>query len=268
VSLGKQVRLNRIFAHESGRLSSVAVDHFIMYTKGQLPPGLKTMRRTLELVVAGKPDAVTMHRGVASHFWGRHAGEVPFILQSSLIQIDDSVREQIADPEDAVRLGADAFAVAAFVRGATEGLYLRTVADAVKMAERLEMPVITHIYPRRLYKELSVSFEPEDIAWAVHCAYECGTDVVKVPYCNDVSAYSQIISECPVPVVAAGGPKTSSFEEALTMLKGVVESGARGATVGRNVWGVEKVTEAVRALKLVIHDRKSPREAMVEAGIA
>jgi hypothetical protein len=37
MNIGKRIRLNRIFSHPSGRLCSVAIDHFIGY--GKLMPG-------------------------------------------------------------------------------------------------------------------------------------------------------------------------------------------------------------------------------------
>jgi fructose-bisphosphate aldolase, class I len=268
MNVGKRVRLNRLFAHSSGRMFAVAVDHFIGYNLDVLPPGLRGMDKTLAQVVAGCPDAVTMHKGIAEKCWPRYAGKVAFILQSTLGRLDHTAMEQIADAEDAVRLGADALACAAFIRGEGEAKQLKMVADNVKDAARYDMPVIVHIYPRVFEGGVAVSFEPEHIAWAVHCAYECGVDVVKVPYCNDVAAYRQIVDECPVPVVAAGGPKARTFEDALSMLADVVESGAKGATVGRNVWGFPKVTEAVRAIGAVIHDGKSAKEAMGMAGLA
>ena len=40
MNVGKLVRMNRIFSHSSGRLCSVAVDHFIGYGHG-LPDGLR-----------------------------------------------------------------------------------------------------------------------------------------------------------------------------------------------------------------------------------
>jgi len=268
MGIGKTIRLARLFSHPSGRLCSVAVDHFLNYAKGALPEGLRQIGRVLEAIVEGRPDAVTMQRGIADRAWGPHAGKVPLILQSSLVFPDDSFPpEQIADPEDAVRMGADAFAVVGFVRGTTEARYLRGIADAVRSAWRFDMPVIVHIYPRKFGKEVSISYEPEDAAWAVRCALECGPDVIKVPFPNDVAAFRQIVSECPVPVVAAGGPKTRTFAEALEMLGEVVRSGARGATVGRNVWGFEKVAGAVRALKAVIHDGKTAGDALRAGGL-
>ena len=266
MGIGKSIRLNRLFGHASGRLCSVAVDHFIGYGEG-IPPGLSRIGPTLAAIVAGKPDAVTMHRGIACSAWAPHAGKVPLILQSTAARPDDSVREQIAGPEDAVRLGAEAFAVAAFVRGPTEGLYLRTIAECVTAAARYDLPVIVHIYPRDYRDGVRVSFAPADVAWAVRCALECGADVIKTPFCCETSAFAQIVSECPIPVVAAGGPKCATLAEALAMFEQVVRSGARGVTVGRNVWGHERVTDVIRAIKCVVHEGLSPDDALARCGL-
>ncbi len=265
MNTGKLVRLNRIFSHPSKQLCSVAVDHFMGYGQG-LPSGLRHIGATLAAVAAAQPDAVTMHKGIAASAWGPYAGRIPFILQSSAIRPDDSAQEQVADPTDAVRLGADAFAVAAFVRGPSEGHYVRVVADCVRQAAAFEMPVICHIYPRN--GDGTISFAPEDIAWAVRCAVEVGVDVVKTPYCGEVAAYAQIIDDCPVPLVAAGGPQAASLHAALDMIAQVIRAGGRGATIGRNIWGIDKITAAVQAFKAVIHDGKNADEALRLAGLA
>jgi fructose-bisphosphate aldolase, class I len=265
MNTGKLVRMNRIFSHPSGRLCSVAVDHLIGYGAG-LPPGLRHLKTTLAALVGARPDAVTMHKGIAASMWAPYAGQIPMIMQSIGARPDDSVREQFADPLDAVRLGADAFAVAAFIRGENEGPALRMVADCVRAAAPYDMPVICHIYPRD--KNKAISFEPEDIAWASRCAVEVGADVVKTPYCGDVAAFAQIVADCPVPLVAAGGPKANTLREALETFAQVVKAGARGGTIGRNVWGFEQIGPAVHAFKAVIHDGKTADEALKQAGLA
>lgn len=264
MSVGKLVRTNRLFSHASGRFFSVAIDHFIGYDAG-FPSGLRHVETTLDAIVAGCPDAVTIHKGIAMSAWQRHAGRVPMILQGVAGRADDTAYELIATPEDAVVLGADAFAVTAFVRGSTEGSYLRVVADCVRQAAHFDLPVICHVYPRS--SDHTVSFAPEDIAWAVRCAVEVGADIVKTPYCGDVTAFSQIVDDCPVPLVAAGGPKSETLESALAMIAEVVTSGARGATVGRNVWGFDHVTAAVHAFKAIVHDRKPVPDALQAAGL-
>ena len=266
MNTGKLVRMNRLFSHPSGRLCSIAVDHFIGYSGG-LPAGLRSIQSTLAAIVAGRPDAITMHKGIAASAWAPHAGRIPLILQSTIARPDDTACEQVATPEDAVRLGADAFAVAGFVRGVTEAAHLRTVAECVRQAARFEMPVIFHIYPRDLSDLSRISLDPEDIAWAVRCATEVGVDVVKTPYCGNVAAHAQIVAECPVPVVAAGGPRAETLDAALELIAQVIQSGARGATIGRNVWGFERITAAVTAFKAVIHDGRTPEESLRIAGL-
>jgi class I fructose-bisphosphate aldolase len=267
MNTGKLVRLNRLFSDPSKRMCSVAVDHFAIYGEG-MPEGLRTFKRTVACVVEARPDAVTMHIGMAANVWPEHAGKVPLILQGAIGAFDDSIIELMARPEDAVRMGADAYAVVALLRGTKEGVYLRRVADCVREASRYEMPVITHVYPRIFTDAgVSVSYTPEDIAWAARCMAEAGADVVKVPYCGDVKAYAQIVSECPVRVVAAGGPQTPDLRGALSMIAEVVKAGAAGATIGRNIWGVPNVGAAVRAFKAVIHDGASASEALQRAGV-
>jgi class I fructose-bisphosphate aldolase len=259
MGLGKQIRLNRIFGHPSGRLCSVAVDHFTVYNLG-LPPGLRHIRETLAAVMADPPDAVTIHKGIAKALWGEYAGRIPLILQSSLVRPDDSAMDRAATVEDALRLGADAIAVVAFVRGKTEAHYLRDMADSVRDGDRLELPVICHVYPRD--SENRIIYTPEDIAWAVRCMVEMGVDVVKAPYCGDPVAHAQIVADCPLPLVIAGGPQTPTLRDALQLTREAVDSGVRGAVVGRNIWGMDDIAGALRAFKAVVHDGKSADEAL------
>jgi len=264
MGVGKRTRLNRIFGHPSGRFLSVAVDHFIAYGDGTyvVPAGIKQISRTLEALVAGKPDAITMHKGIATSAWEPFAGQLPFILQSIIARPDDTVFEQIANVEDAIRLGADAIAVTAFICGPTEGDRLRNLAESVREATHFDLPVITHIYPREFDDEPKVSHRPDLVDWAVRCGVECGADVIKTPYCGDVEAFRQIVSDCPIPVVSAGGPKADTLEAALQMAYEVVQSGAKGMTIGRNIWGAPVVTDAVKAFLSVVHDGLTPKEAM------
>ncbi|MGQ9501033.1 MAG: class I fructose-bisphosphate aldolase [Anaerolineae bacterium] len=267
MNTGKLVRLNRIFSHPSGRLCSIAVDHFIGYGDG-LPRGLRRMQETLAAIVAGQPDAITMHKGIAATMWAPYAGRIPLIIQTIAGRPDDTAYELLVTAEEAIRLGADAVAIAAFVHGKTEGYQLKVVADLVRDAVRFELPVMLHIYPRNP-QTLEIIHTPEDIAWAVHCGLELGVDVIKVPYCGDVRAQAEIVSESSVPVVAAGGPRTDTLEAALQMMVEVIASGTRGATIGRNVWGFENqnITAAVQAFKAVIHEGKSAREALNSVGL-
>lgn len=263
MNLGKKIRMQRLFSHPTGRFLSVAFDHFLGYGLG-MPEGLRTIQATIDKIAEGVPDAVTVYKGVAVSAWGPHAGKIPLILQSITGRPDIPHLQQLIHPEEAVKLGADAIAVSMFLKGANETDALRILADTVFEASRYDLPVITHVYPRLFDAQGNpyISTEPEDIAYVVRCGIEAGADVVKVPYCGDIVSYGQIVSDSTVPIVAAGGPKTTTMLEALQMMEDVIKAGALGATVGRNIWGNSQVIENVLAYKAVIHDFMSPEEAV------
>ena len=265
MGLGKQIRLNRIFSHSSGRLCSVAVDHFVGYADA-LPAGLADLPKLLKLLVAEKPDAITMQKGTALTCWAPHAGKVPMIMQSGCFTVDERILEMLTYPEDCILHGADALAIAIGVSGPNEGKFIKHLAEGVSLAAKFDLPVIAHIYPREFGPNgVRILHDADNIAWATRVGIECGADVIKVGYTGDVASFSQIVSSCPVPVVAAGGPKAETLEQALNLMAGVVQSGAKGATIGRNIWGHPDIGEALRAFKAVLHDGKSPTEALAIA---
>jgi class I fructose-bisphosphate aldolase len=141
--------------------------------------------------------------------------------------------------------------------------------DAVKEAARFDLPVIAHIYPRDFSgPQPKIVFDPEGILWATRIGIEAGVDVIKVGYTGDVKSFQQVVESSPVPVVAAGGPKAKNLREALTAMAEVVQAGAGGATIGRNIWGVPKTAEALRAFKAVILESRSVDEALAAQGLS
>ena len=226
------------------------------------------MPATLKAVVKGRPDAVTMHIGMAKNAWAPYAGDVPLILQSSMLRFDDTARAQSATPEDAVRLGPMRSPSPVSSAARRSGATCRRLPRRCAQAERFEMPVICHIYPRTFKDgKVEVSFTPEDIAWAARCASELGVDVIKVPYCGDVRRTRRSCHASPVRLVAAGGPKAADLRGSLAMMADVVKSGAAGATIGRNIWGFDNVTANIKAFKAVIHDGMSAEDALRKAGL-
>jgi len=268
MNIGKQIRLNRIFAHPSGRLCSVAVDHFIGYGKLLPGGGLSNLPAALARIAAGQPGAITMSKGTAMNCWAPYAGRIPLIVQSGCFTADDRVIEWVTTPEECVRLGADAIAIAIGIFGPNEGRFIKLLMDCVAQAAKYDLPVIAHIYPRDFSGPVPrIVFDPEGILWAARIGLEAGVDVIKVGYTGDVASFRQVVESSPVPVVAAGGPRAKNLRQALTAMTEVVQAGGRGATIGRNIWGVNKVPETVRAFKAVILEDRSVDAALVDEGL-
>lgn len=253
-SLGKQVRLNRIFSHPSGRILSVAVDHLINYPIG-LPEGLRRMGDTIAAIIAGRPSAITMNKGIARRFMPPFAGQVPLIVQSMALRPGDPDYADTAAVEEAVAMGADAIGVAMFVHCDMEVQYIQHLSDVVREAESFGLPVIPHIYPLSSGDERhTVTHDAEDIFYAVRMGLEMGADVIKVPFTGDAASFRDICAVTPVPVVTAGGPTCKTIDDAVAMVRDVVASGAAGSTVGRNVWGFADIPQAINRLKAAMFE--------------
>ena len=251
-ALGKQIRLNRIFSHPSGRILAVAVDHMINYAIG-MPEGLRQIEDTVRKVIEARPSSITLNKGVAMRCIKDLAGRVPLIIQQTAVSPNWPGQVSHAEVEEVVAMGADAIAVATFVKDPNEYDNLHHLSATVRAAERFGLPVIPHIYPivekqgKRVVSDLA-----EDIAYAARVGLEMGADVVKIPYTGDAASFRDIVSVMPIPVVTAGGPKCDTLEDAAAMMRDVVLSGAAGSTVGRNVWGFPDIEEAIATLKAAL----------------
>ena len=248
-ALGKEIRLKRIFSHPTGRILSIAVDHLVNYPIG-MPKGLRNLEKTIEEIIAAKPNAITMLKGTAARYMPRFAGQVPLILQQMAVRPHSSNLCELVSVEEAISFGADALAVAVYVKSKDDLPVFKHLASVVRDSERFGLPIITHIYPLADAQSTPrISNAPEDIFYAARVAAEMGVDVIKTPYTGDVASFRDIVSVTPVPLVSAGGPQCNTLKEAATMIREVVQSGAAGSTVGRNVWGFSDIGEAMRQLK-------------------
>src|SRR5580765_6027278 len=114
-SLGKQTRLGRLFRHPQKRYFCVAIDHLIIYPSG-MPRGLREIQTTLPKIIAGEPSAIVMTKGIATRLMPQFAGRVPFIIQQMALRAEEPVFAETASVAEVAAMGADAIAVAMFVK--------------------------------------------------------------------------------------------------------------------------------------------------------
>ena len=71
-----------------------------------------------------------------------------------------------------------------------------------------------------------------------------------------------MVTGCPVPVVIAGGPKMDSDRDILEMVKGAVDAGGAGVSIGRNVFQHRDPSRMVGAISLLVHENAGVEEAL------
>jgi len=249
---GKEVRWKRIFHTASGKLVTLAVDHGAAY-KFELPPPLAAIAKTVGSFEDELPDAIVAQRGLFGDVLRPFAGRVPLMLQT--ISITPSAPDDsypMSQVEDAVALGADAVAISISMGGPTQRDGMMLLGELVRSARPLGLPVIAHVYPLgEAFR--GAEFSPAAVAYCARAGFEAGADLVKVHYSGDRESFARIVADTPIGVVAAGGPKLDSVAGVLGMARDVALSGARGITIGRNLWGDPRPAALLAALKAVFH---------------
>lgn len=260
MTLGKTIHMRRLFAQPSGRILVVALDHPIAWG---VVPGIERISETLERVIDGNPDAVTLMKGTAERSFLPFAAKVPFILKcTSFSPFHQAYDAQLAWIDEAVRLGADAVAVGATVGGKDQPELLRTLAAAVREASLYGMPVVTHIYPKGEAIPESERYSVENVCYAARAAAELGVDVIKTYYTGSSETFRRVVECTDAKVVVSGGPKLPTLKDVFQMTYDAVRAGAAGVVYGRNVWQADDPAALIRALASILHHGATVPDAL------
>jgi fructose-bisphosphate aldolase, class I len=260
--LGKKIRLGRLFDSPTGRTLVLTIDQGL--ARGVMP-GIEDPRKTIAMMVEGKPNAITMHKGLAQQCFYDQAGKVSLILKcTTFSHFHPNYDALVTTVEEAVRLGADAIAMGVLVGGDRQAEMLASLGKLCREAEAVGMPVVTHIYPKGESIPADRSYSLENISFAARAGAELGANVVKTWYTGSPDTFAKVVESCPVPVVVAGGPKLDDPLQVLKIVRDMMDAGAAGLAFGRNVWQYKRPLAMIRALKVLVHANGTVAEAEAE----
>lgn len=258
--LGKKIRMNRILSKGDGRYLGITVDHAM--ARGVLP-GIDNIRDTLAKIVAGGPDAITMHKGIAENCFSPYAGKIPLVLKCSTFSpYQPDADTVVADIDEAVRMGADAASIGCIVCGDTQPGQIAAMGKMVKEANSAGIPIFAHIYPRGNQIPKEDFYKEEYAAYAARVGAELGVDLVKTNYTGDIKSFEKVAKACPTKLVIAGGQPGKDIQSYLQMTHDVLEAGAIGVTYGRFVFQYRNPAALIKAIASIIHGNASVKEAM------
>ncbi len=264
MNVGTRARLERLGTDD--RYVIVPMDHGI--TMGAVT-GLKDIESTVDAVTRGGADSVLTQRGVADrvHPNKNDAGFIAHLNGSTTIGPDENDKRTTGTVEDALRAGADAVSFHINVGSKYEREQIAALSDLTGEAERYGLPVLAMTYARGP----DIDPEAEDFNQAVgHAARlgeELGADIVKTAYTGDADSFQHVVDSTSLPVVIAGGSKGSD-EETLDMVRGAMDAGASGVSMGRSIFQHAEPEKIARAVASVVHDDAEAADALREAGLA
>jgi len=266
MTAGKQARLDRIGT--GGKYLVVPMDHGI--TLGAVT-GLVDLESTIDALTRGGADAVLTQRGVAPRVHGNRngAGYIVHLNGSTAIGPDEADKRETGTVEDAIRAGADAVSFHINVGSEYEPDQITALTDVTREAERFGLPVLAMTYARG--PDISDPSDPEayaeDLGHAARLGEELGADLIKTSYSGDAESFRRVVESTRLPVLIAGGSKGTD-RETLSMVRGAMDAGAAGISMGRSLFQHETPEAIAEAVAAVIHDDASPDDAAERAGLA
>jgi class I fructose-bisphosphate aldolase len=222
--LGKRIRLERIINRDTGKTVIVPMDHGI--SVGPID-GLLDMKTIIQKVAEGGANATVIHKGLVSEGHREKGQDIGLILHlsaSTSLSPYPNAKTLVCSVEEAVKLGADAVSIHVNLGNGGEKEMLNDFGK--------------------------VSYD------------EMGADIVKVSYTGSTETFKEVVAGCSVPVVIAGGAKMDSDRDILEMVKGAIDAGGGGVSIGRNVFQHKHPDRMVRAISGIVNDGISVEEGL------
>ncbi|AJB41641.1 fructose-1,6-bisphosphate aldolase [Thermofilum adornatum 1505] len=261
--IGKKVRLQRIL--RDGKAVIFAFDHGVEHGPADFPGETIDPRKILSKVV-DVVDAIMLLPGMASLTHEVWAGKIPLIVKvTSKTSLRPEQEKLLQSPfgfvEDVVALGAEAVAATVYWGSNFEDQMLKMWFEVKREAERYGLPALQLSYPRG--PAIKNMYDVEVVRYGVRAAIESGADLIKTYYTGSTESFRRVVEVAAgVPVLMSGGAKAKTLLDFLYVVKSVMDAGAQGVVVGRNIFQHENPRGAAKAIMAVVHEGYSPEEAL------
>lgn len=259
--LGKQIRLERILNRDTRKTIIVPMDHGV--TVGPIE-GLLDLGAAVDAVAGGGANAVVGHVGLPIYGHRKHGKDIGLILHlssSSVLNPTDPNDKVLTNTvQRALKMGADGVSVHINIGSKNESRQLEILGKVAGECIEWGMPLLAMMYPRGE----GIEGDPQQAKYvkiAARIGAELGADIIKTYYTGDPDSMREVTAGCMAPVVIAGGSKLSD-EETLKMIRGAMDGGCAGLSMGRNAFQHKNPAKLIAAASAIVHGNKSVEEAL------
>ena len=261
MTTGTAARLDRLGT--DGNYVVIPMDHGL--TLGATR-GLVDIESTVGAVTRGGADAVLTQKGVAPrvHPNLNDAGYVVHLNGSTVIGPDENDKRTTGSVKAAIRAGADAVSFHINVGSTHEREQIAELAALTDEAAEYGLPVLAMTYARGPDVDES---DPEALAHAARLGEELGADLIKTGYSGDAESFEPVPAATRLPVLIAGGSPDGDLES-LRAVRGAMDAGAAGVSMGRTVFQHDDHEKMARAVSLIVHEDATAEDALERAGLA
>jgi class I fructose-bisphosphate aldolase len=218
----------------------------------------------MDIALEGRYNALAIQGGMADKHYGLHYKDVPLIVKlnakTSFADPDPFSRQHTSVEYAVNKLGAAAVGYTMYLGSLHEQEQFVEFGRIVEQAHHYGVPAVLWNYPRG--SRIPSEMHTDVIAYGTRIGMELGADMIKLKYNGDKEGFKWIL-KCAgrTKVVISGGDKEPE-RDFLTKIREVMDLGAAGVAVGRNVWQHPRPFSMTRAIHDVVHEDKSVEEAL------
>lgn len=221
----------------------------------------------IDIALRNKYTGLIFHKGLAEKYHENYSGKVPLIVK---VNGKDNIAKAQANEEPyspivcsvdhAVELGADAIGYTLYVGSPLEAQAMEDFQMIQESARDYGLPVVGWMYPRGKYVPNDV--DPNIVAYGARVGLELGCDLLKVKYTGSKETFKNVVDiSGRAKILCAGGLK-SDLNVFLKQTRDILDVGAAGVAVGRNVWQSDNPDRVSKALEKIIFENKSVEDAL------
>jgi class I fructose-bisphosphate aldolase len=218
----------------------------------------------INIALRNKFTGLIFHKGLAEKYKENYSGKVPLIVKvngkDNIAKDEPPFSPVVCSVDYAVKLGADAVGYTLYVGSPLESQQMVDFREIQERARDYGIPVIGWMYPRGKY--VADDTDPTIVAYAARVGLELGADMLKVKYTGNKDTFKKVVNMAGKSKVLCAGGLKSDPKTFLQQTRDILDVGAVGVAVGRNVWQSEEPDKISKALEEVLFNNASVDKAL------
>ncbi|MDC0709447.1 aldolase [Stigmatella sp. ncwal1] len=259
--IAKKIRWSRFVDRRHGRGIIVPIDHGLSIGPVE---GLNSPSQVARWIEHPGITGIIAHKGMVERLGSqdllRGIGIMVHLNGMMSLASAPDRKERLTSVEAALRLGADAVSVQLNFDGTNDAHNLVQLGAVVDEAQRYGLPVLTMLYDKIPCAERETGIKR--LRHLMRACVELGTDALKLAAPEELSLMPMLLEGIRehTAVFFAGGAVRSE-EEMLLMAQEVVNCGATGLCVGRNIFQRPSALATLTRLQEVVLGSSSTMQA-------
>ena len=218
----------------------------------------------LDIANAGSFTGVVLQKGLADKYYDKKqyqptdsASQVRLIIKMNgktpFHKDEEPLSLSNCSVKEAVKLGARAIGYTIYIGSEHEQTMIDEFAQIEEEAHHNNLAVIGWMYPRG--KKIKSDTDKDILAYAARLGLELNADAVKVKYSGDVESFKWVVKSAgKTKVFVVGGDKQDDEDALIKETKDILEAGAVGWAIGRNIWQAKEPIKIAERIAKVLYN--------------